>query len=105
MKNQDQLQLPFTQTIKWMSWLSIVTAPFLTGFIFGLIALYLSDKDNRLHQSFPNNYPETTLQALKKQKQLAVLGAFFSSIFLIIILSCFFFFGTVNPFKISQLVN
>ncbi len=105
MKDQDiRLNtLPYTFTIKWMNWLAFITAPLLIGFIFGLIALYLTDKDNRLYQSLTNQYSETVLMQLKRQKKFAIINAIFSSIVLCIILYCFFEYGTANPAKIVQL--
>lgn len=105
MKHQDiRLNtLPYTITIRWMNWLSVVTAPLLIGFIFGLIALYLTDKDNRLYQSFANDYSETALMKLKRQKKFAIFSAIFSSIVLCMIVYCFYQYGTANPSTIIQL--
>jgi len=105
MKDQDiRLNtLPYTFTTQWMNWLSVITAPLLIGFIFGLIALYLTDKDNRLYQSFANDYSETALMQIKRQKKFAIFSAIFSSIVLCIILYCFYEYGMANPAKIIQL--
>ena len=105
MKNQDPRRdvLPYAQPIRWLTYLSVLTAPLLLGFVFGLVAVYLTDKDNRLYQSFANSYSETALISLKKQKKFALFGLAFSFITLSIILYCFFTFGTANPSKIIQL--
>jgi hypothetical protein len=107
MKNPDILQesLPFDNTKRLLGMLSIVLSPFLVGFILGLVAVYLTDKDKRMYQSFPSSYSENALKKHQISRRWALAGGIASSIFTIVIIYFYYNYGTANPSRLAELLK
>jgi predicted Na+-dependent transporter len=87
-------RLPFGNTKLITGIISIVLSPLLVGFVFGVISVYLVDKDKQILKQFPNNYNQ---DAVKNHKNglLIVVAA--------VILYFFGKYGTLSPEKIQLL--
>lgn len=107
MKNPDILQesLPFDNTKRLLGILAIVLSPLLAGFILGMVAVYLTDKDKRMYQSFPSSYSENALKKHQISKRWALAGGIISSIFAIIIIYFYYNYGTANPARLAELLK
>ena len=100
-----QTLLPFGRTKLWLGILAIIFAPVAVGFIFGLIAVFLKDKDKRMYQRFPNTYSDSALKQHKTGSQWAIAGGIISTLFLIAIVYCFYQYGTANPWRVIEILQ
>ncbi|MFM6982693.1 MAG: hypothetical protein ACKOXF_01075 [Chitinophagaceae bacterium] len=107
MKNSETMQesLPYDKTKRLFGILAIVLSPFLIGFIFGMLAVYLIDKDNRMYQSFPIGYSQIAIQNHQTSKRWATTGFIVSLILSIIIIYFYYNYGTINPARLKELLN
>lgn len=97
-------RLPFGNTKLFTGIISIVLSPLLVGFIFGVISVYLVDKDKQMLKQFPNNY---NIDAVKNHKSgilISWIGFIISVVVAIVILYYFGKYGTLSPEKIN-LIN
>ena len=100
-----QTLLPFGRTKLWLGIMAMIFAPVALGFIFGLIAVFLTDKDNRMYQRFPNTYSESALIQHKTGSKFALAGGIISTLFLIVIVYCFYQYGTANPWRLKEILQ
>jgi hypothetical protein len=107
MKNAETTQefLPYDKTKRLLGILAIALSPFLVGFILGILAVYLIDKDNRMYQSFPSRYSQIAIKNHQLSKRWATTGFIVSLIISITIIYFYYTYGTINPSRLQELLN
>lgn len=88
--------VPFGMSKIVLSVIAILTSPILVGFIAGVVAIFLTDKDNQMVKSFPNNYSESALKVHNTGKILSWIGFIISVLVAFYVLYNFGKFGTLN---------
>lgn len=103
MENQEvtnptnQQTLPNSTGVLVLGILSIVFC-WCYGFIgaaLGIIALVLASKANKLYQSYPDSYTESSFKNMKAGKICAIIGLSLSSLYLIYFIVIISFYGAM----------
>lgn len=103
MENQEvsnpanQQTLPNATGVLVLGILSIVFC-WCYGFIgatLGIIALVLANKANKLYQSSPNSYTESSYKNMKAGKVCAIIGLSLSSLYIIYFIIIITFYGAM----------
>jgi Na+-driven multidrug efflux pump len=96
-------RLPFGNTKLFTGIISIVLSPLLVGFIFGVISVYLVDKDKQMLKQFPNNYNQDAVKNHKNGLLISWIGFIVSVVVAAVVLYFFGKYGTLSPEKIQLL--
>lgn len=96
-------RLPFGNAKMFLGIAAIVFSPILVGFIFGVISVFLVDKDNKMLKSFPQNYNTSAISNHKTGTILAWIGFVVSLLVAAYILYIFYQYGTFDSAKIEKL--
>jgi len=97
MENQgmNNQQLPNSTTVLVLGILSIVFCFCygVLGIAFGIIALVLANKDNKLYQVSSSSYTESSYKNMKAGKVCAIVGLSLSSLYIIMVVIYLTIFG------------
>jgi hypothetical protein len=80
--------------------LAFMSAFAIIGFVIGVIAVYLVDKDKQMLKQFPDNYSDSAVKKHKTGTILAWIGFIFSTIAAIAVL---YFYGAYGTLDFSQI--
>jgi len=98
----EQQKLPNATAVIVLSIISIITCCCfgIIGLIFGLIALFLANKDMKLYQAEPGLY--SNYNNLNTGRILAIIGTVLSGITL---LYCIYSFATITPDQWDEIMT
>lgn len=96
-------RLPYGNAKLFLGIASIIVSPLILGFVFGVISVYLADKDTQMLKSYPNNYSNSAVGNHKQGVILAWVGFIVSFAVTAIIIYLFYTYGTVDFAKIKQI--
>ncbi len=88
--------VPFGISKIVLSIIAILTSPILVGFIAGVVAIFLTDKDNQMVKGFPNNYSESALKTHNTGKILSWVAFIVSVLVAFYVLYNFGKYGTLD---------